>query len=315
MQKAMYPSKTIRITQRNGEGTHISNYATDEAGIDGGIGEIIAPFTGIIKKTYQKDAHEVWLESIEPVEYADGTIDYMTIMFAHCNDISHLYVGQQIEQGQVFYYEGTFGKAYGNHCHFECGKGKFIGTGWYQDENGWNINNNKLVTECLWVDDTYNIIDTRGLEFKHVVNYIGHPVTRDEYKDQLEVVADSLRARNSANGDILGYINKGVYNYTGTEFVNGYMWYEVQNNMWIAYNEEWIKLLNKKEEPYKKELEEVKEELEETKKELLNAKNETDRLKKQLDNGFKLIFTCHKTDLYGLNLQEFDELYIKRQNK
>ena len=90
MEKPIYPLRNMRITQRYGKGTHVNSFAIDDAGKDTGIEDVYAPFTGTIKKIYPQDANEVWLESDNPVEYPDGTIDYMTILFAHANDISKL---------------------------------------------------------------------------------------------------------------------------------------------------------------------------------------------------------------------------------
>ena len=144
MEKPLYPSYYMRITQGYNEGTHQNSYAIDDGGKDTNISKLRAPFTGYIKKIYTNDANEVWLESAEKVEYPDGTIDYMTIMFAHSNDIGNLFVGKKINQGENFYSEGTKGNATGNHCHIECGKGKFQGTGWYKNKSGYySINNGK----------------------------------------------------------------------------------------------------------------------------------------------------------------------------
>ena len=169
MEKAMYPSPYIRITQKHGIGSHVDSFAIDEAGSDGGIDFINAPYTAIVKKVYTQDANEVWIESVEPVLFADGTQDYMTIMFAHDNNVSNLKVGQIIKQGERFYEEGTKGKASGNHVHLEVAKGKFSGTGWHKNNAGyWSINNGKKVDECLFIDDSYKILDTAGYNFKNV---------------------------------------------------------------------------------------------------------------------------------------------------
>ena len=158
MEKPIFPSKYMRITQGYNIGTHKDSFAIDNADKDSGISNIYAPFTGIIKKIYQNDANEVWLESTDKVEYPDGTIDYMNIMFAHCNDISNLFVGKIIKQNEAFYKEGTKGNVTGNHCHIECGKGRFTGTGWHKNNAGyWSINNGKRPEECLWLDDSINI--------------------------------------------------------------------------------------------------------------------------------------------------------------
>ena len=169
MEKPIYPSKYMRITQGYDEIGHKETYAIDEAGLDQEISTMYAPFTGIIKKIYKEDANEVWLESLEEVEYPDGTIDYMTIMFAHSNDVSNLFVGKIIRQNEAFYTEGTKGKATGNHCHIECGKGKFTGTGWYKNNSGsYSINNGKRPEECLWIDDTITIINNANYNFKKI---------------------------------------------------------------------------------------------------------------------------------------------------
>ena len=169
MEKPIFPMEYMRITQGYNEGTHIDSYAIDNAGKDTGISDVKAPFTGIIKKIYQNDANEVWLESKGVVEYPDGTKDYMNIMFAHDNDVSDLFVGKEIKQGEVFYHEGTKGNATGNHCHIECGYGKYTNNGWHKNNNGyWSINNGKRPEECLWIDDTIKIIDNNNYNFKKI---------------------------------------------------------------------------------------------------------------------------------------------------
>lgn len=170
MEKPIYPSPYMRITQGYNEGTHVDSFAIDEAGMDSGIDYILAPFTGVIKKIYTTDANEVWLESIDKVEYPDGTIDYMTVMFAHANDVDNLFIGKKINQKERFYFEGTKGNASGNHCHIECGQGKFTGIGWHANSNGyWVINNGKRPEDCLWIDETIKILDSKGYNFKKIV--------------------------------------------------------------------------------------------------------------------------------------------------
>lgn len=169
MEKPLYPCPNMRITQGYGEGTHADSYAIDDAGKDTSISKIRAPFTGIIKKIYPDDANEVWLESIDKVEYPDGTKDYLTMMFAHANDIRNLFVGKKVVQNEEFYSEGTKGNATGNHCHIECGKGKFTGTGWHKNNQGYySINNPKKPEECLWIDKSINIINDYNYKFKMI---------------------------------------------------------------------------------------------------------------------------------------------------
>ena len=203
MEKPLYPSPYMRITQGYMIGTHKDSYAIDDAGSDSGIDYINAPFTGIIRKIYTGDANEVWLESSEPVIYPDGTVDYMTMMFAHDNDVSNLFVGKVINRGERFYEEGTKGNASGNHVHMECGRGKFTGSGWHQNSaNYWSINNGKNPTECLWIDDSITILNSNGYTFKRIEPEVVVPDTPVTEKPIVEEpVEDNNSSDNTTDTD------------------------------------------------------------------------------------------------------------------
>ena len=74
-------------------------------------------------------------------------------------------------------------------------------------------------------------------------------VEKDEYKDQLEVKIDNLRVRTipTLDGEILGYAKVGLYNYYEVIENDGYKWYRIAENEWIAYNEDWLNIYPKKE--------------------------------------------------------------------
>ena len=98
-ENAMFPMEYLNISQGvNNSISHQERLAIDIRGKDTGIDAFPAPFTGTVKKTYGSD-HVVWFESNEPVRFADGSIDYMTIMCMRDNDISDLWVGKVIAQG------------------------------------------------------------------------------------------------------------------------------------------------------------------------------------------------------------------------
>lgn len=330
MEKAMYPSPYIRITQKDHVGTHADSWAVDEAGSDGGIDYAIASFTGTIKKIYTSDANEVWFESVDKVQYPDGTIDYMTLMLAHDNDVSNLKVGQVIKQGQRFYEEGTKGNASGNHIHLECARGKFTGTGWHKDNAGyWSINNGKKIDECLWIDDSYKLMNTAGYNFKNVKDAepkkLGTPVARNEKVEQVRIYDESVqvRARKTPNGDVLGYMNTGIYNLLERKSEGDYEWLRAENNLWFANSKDWCEVMPKKEEP-KPVVDEDKVKIDELERQigLLNddligkeqtiqqLENEVANLKEQLDNQPTLIFTSPKIDYYAIRLEEGRKLYL-----
>lgn len=58
-------------------------------------------------------------ESLNPVELADGTVDYVTMLFIHDNHISNITVNKEFNQGDTFYEKGTHGYATGNYVHME----------------------------------------------------------------------------------------------------------------------------------------------------------------------------------------------------
>ena len=331
MEKAMYPSKIMRITQKDHEGTHAACWAVDEACENGNISSLFAPFTGKIKKIYVKDANEVWLESINPVLYADGTKDYMTIMFCHDNDVSDLYVGKIIKQGAIFYQEGTRGNATGNHCHFECGRGRFNDSGWHKDSAGyWSINNGKKVTECLFVDDTYKILNAKGYVFKNAkeleIKKYGTPVARNEYVNQIKINAENVRARKTPNGDILGYVNPGIYNSLEIVKKNNYDWHKIAEGLYCAMGE-WASWLPKKEKPVEQpKSDDTDTKINELNKTIDNLNNQIKSLKEELNNAndhiieyknklteipnVKFIFESSKLDFYAIKLDEKEKLFI-----
>ena len=247
MEKPIYPSKNMRITQGYNEGSHLYSYAIDEAGADTSVEAIYAPFTGIIKKVYQNDANEVWLESSDKVEYPDGTIDYMTILFAHANDVSNLFVGKRISQNEVFYSEGTKGNATGNHCHIECAKGKFTGSGWTKNKAGyWSINNGKKPEECLWINNDTKVIDNHNYNFKKI---------------EVEILEDTPPKTEPPKAEI-----------TPPQI-----------------------------EPPS-----------ENKAPQTNTEQETQPKPSTEASTPQLIFTCPKTDLYGIYLKKGEKLYLKK---
>ncbi len=164
MEKAVLMMDYLNVSQKaNNSFSHKGCKAIDLSGKDSGIDSLKAPFTGVVKKIYTKDANQVWLESTDKVLYADGTIDYMTISTWHDNDVSNLKVGDIIKQGEVYYNEGKKGYATGNHIHLTVGKGKFTGTGWYKNSDGvWCINNQYDVFKALFLIDTTKIINSGG---------------------------------------------------------------------------------------------------------------------------------------------------------
>ena len=86
------------------------------------------------------------------------------------------------------------------------------------------------------------------------------PVERDENTYQVEVLINDLRARNGygLNATILGFVKKGIYNIYNKATKDNLIWLKISENedIWIAYSDEWAKLYDYKDykELYEKEL-------------------------------------------------------------
>ncbi|MBQ7385535.1 MAG: RICIN domain-containing protein [Ruminococcus sp.] len=172
---AMFPMTTLNVTQGvGGSYSHAGTLAIDIAGKDGGIESAYAPFTGTIRQIYK--GYHVWLESSNPVIWADGTIDYMTILVVHDNDTSDLYKGKVIKQGERFFEEGTAGRADGNHIHLEVSKGKMTGSGWHENQYGtWTVNNPVNPFDALFLSDTTIVKNTKGYNWRYVSQSVVNP--------------------------------------------------------------------------------------------------------------------------------------------
>ena len=79
-------------------------------------------------------------------------------------------------------------------------------------------------------------------------------VDRDEYRDQIEVKVEKLRVRTTPNlnGEVIDFAKKGYYNYYEIVEADGYKWYKIADNQWVAYNEEWFNVYPKKVEEFVK---------------------------------------------------------------
>lgn len=66
-------------------------------------------------------------------------------------------------------------------------------------------------------------------------------VEKDIYKDQIEVKVDNLRVRKepSLNGEVLGFASVGYYNFYETKEQDGYTWFNIDVDQWIASSDEW----------------------------------------------------------------------------
>lgn len=97
-------------------------------------------------------------QSVNPVHFANGSIDYLGIIVYHDNDIqngTYSSVGTIISQGQIFNRSGTGGNVTGDHVHLETGIGQ-VNLNDYRYHFTDSSQCKRIVPDdALFVNDTY----------------------------------------------------------------------------------------------------------------------------------------------------------------
>lgn len=300
-----YPMKYMRITQNYlGGVSHLKHttgypkdYPIDEAGKDTGRDAIYCPcnemkVTAIKGYGNSSITNTIWLVSTSPVvtpTFED--IAFMTLTHENDSDLKKIKVGDTFKRGEIICYEGTDG-ATANHIHIVVGRGS--SKNWEKNTtSAWVISGDtKKPEEVFFINpDFTTILSSGGLTFSNLeIQKIGNPVSRDVSINQLEVIVDNLNVRQEASlkSEKLGYIQKGIYNYSNIVTADGYQWYQIENG-WIAYNESWIHIYPKQEN------EEIIPELP----------------SEEVENPPRLIFTSKESKYYKIFLKENAKLYFK----
>ena len=158
------PFTDMYITQgSNGVRSHRGTMAND---IRGAVSGIKYPYYAPCKlrcvKIYPNSGQSMW-QSVNKVRFANGRIDYATIMIAHDNT-QNCKVGQVVEQGSQLGNMGDKGNATGVHCHIEISQSN--DTAWKMNKYGIYCFNNEYDTDsCYFVDNT-NILNGMGGSWK-----------------------------------------------------------------------------------------------------------------------------------------------------
>ena len=227
MEKAYFGMDYLRVTNGpHGNKSHKNSWAHDYGGKDTGIDNFYAPFTGIVRRI-RSHSNELWFESAEPVQWADGTQDYATIMLIHSNSVP-VSDGQTVAQGALLYSEGTKGNATGNHIHFEVGRGKFVSPyGWYA--NGYGDDGSEI-----W--NIYNQVDPTKVFFLKSSTVVLDPGTDNTSGAKLQWVVDDGTV--SGNLDKNTYFTVGVGNmeYFSSTDVNTNLGYLENDKTYLAYD-------------------------------------------------------------------------------
>lgn len=222
--------KTNQITQKYGNG----HTGIDIVGKEG-LPEIIAHSDGVVYAIQDGKGNNIKTTGV--ASYGNYVQikhpNNMYTLYAHLEKKLKVKLGQQVKRGQVLGKEGNSGCSYGTHLHFEV-----------------RNKDNYVIDPTPYID----------ADLPNLPTNLPEPVERDENTYQVEVLIKDLRARNSygLNATILGFIKKGIYNIYNKATKDNLIWLKISENedIWIAFNEEWAKLYDYKDykELYEKEL-------------------------------------------------------------
>lgn len=127
----LFPFEYLYMSQdEGGDYSHFGTYNIDLLGYgpNGRIYEcpFYAPVTLKCVAIWDPASNNRVYESVNKVHFADGTLDYLTIEFAHDNSPVHN-VGDIINQGEVLGHTGSTGQVTGDHTHTCVARGKYAG--------------------------------------------------------------------------------------------------------------------------------------------------------------------------------------------
>lgn len=161
---ALFPCQTMMVTQ--GAFDEYSHQKQNALDIQPTNGMAFAPFNAKVVRVApgETTCNGVWLQSIDKVRYADGSYDYMTVLFMHDNDIADLTVGRVLTQGEYFYQSGTMGNSSGAHIHVAVYRGAYSDDMASYGFGSGNVN----VEDALFVRDDTTIRDDYGLDWRSV---------------------------------------------------------------------------------------------------------------------------------------------------
>ena len=148
----LFPMEYLYVSQ----GEH-QQYAIDFLGW-GSFGRVFnspcyAPFSGSV--VYTGNDHNMIFWSTNQVRFADGTLDYATVLVAHSNT-APASVGTTFIQGSLWYHTGNYGVSTGDHLHMEVARGHVE---W--DQSGQHLDDPYHLYNMMAVNDT-DLVDDGG---------------------------------------------------------------------------------------------------------------------------------------------------------
>ena len=156
---ALFPADSMRITQGAYDTySHMRQNAIDMQPTNS---MAFAPFNAMIvrKDVGYAVCNGVWIQSVDKVRYADGSYDYMTVLYMHDDNIDNLTVGQMLTQGEYFYHSGTTGNSSGAHVHIAVYRGQ-------------NHENMPFATGDVYASDAFFVLDDTVIHDDYGIGWV-----------------------------------------------------------------------------------------------------------------------------------------------
>lgn len=172
---AKFGENVVRITQGpNGNISHQGRLAYDLGGEHYGAAGAIDTWSTydsswIIMSVQSGGDHFVYFQSSEPLIWADGTVDFVTLAMCHMDNTSGYKIGTSIGPNATLYKEGTYSGGRSGvvdpHIHVQVGRGKFVGT---LQAKPYKLPNEVRLEQVFAVPDNAKIVAGAGLNWIRV---------------------------------------------------------------------------------------------------------------------------------------------------
>lgn len=178
IQYFLCPFTAIFITQGTGGNySHKGTQAIDVRGKEPGVRyPYYAPCDVRLVWRDLNTGEGMW-QSLAPVRFANGKIDYATFVTVHDNTFD-AQIGQIIPQGEQLGNMGDKGNATGVHCHIEIAQHKFDLSQWRKNQYGiWCFIDETSPDDCFYMNDTENLGGIVQMNWKYIPtekHYIGY---------------------------------------------------------------------------------------------------------------------------------------------
>lgn len=182
IQYFLCPFTDMYITQgAGGSFSHAGTKANDVRGLEPGIRyPYYAPCDVQLIWCDRSTGEGMW-QSLEPVRFSNGKIEYATFVTVHDNSFNAI-PGQIVRQGEQLGNMGDKGNATGVHCHIEIAQHKYNLSNWKKNSYGnWCFPDETDTDDCYFVDNT-NIMNFHNANWK----CIPKPVARIKYRSHIQ---------------------------------------------------------------------------------------------------------------------------------